>query len=263
MDYGFQYIIDNGGITTEDNYSYTAKDGRCDSSKAKQVAAQITGFKDVPANNEQQLAAAVTEGPVSVAIEADQTAFQIYSGGVFDSTCGTKLDHGVLAVGYTDDYWMVKNSWGSTWGDHGYIYMKRGVGSTGICGIAMQPSYPEAGDSPGPTPPPGPTPSPGPTTGPYEDPTATGTCMDGELPAQIQGIDGEICLPKCTGVIVKGCPAVPFEVNASAACVLQTTSGDQYCGLECSPRDSTACNSALNLTCKQVQLGLGLCTYDS
>merc|ERR1712196_205175 len=98
----------------------------------------------VSANNEDALAAAVEQQPVSVAIEADQRAFQLYSSGVFTSTCGTNLDHGVLAVGFgTDggqDYWKVKNSWGSSWGEKGYIRLGRGSefnSGSGQCGIAM------------------------------------------------------------------------------------------------------------------------------
>merc|ERR1711988_365750 len=96
---------------------------------------------------------AVSKQPVSVAIEADKSAFQLYKGGVLDSSgCGTQLDHGVLVVGYgTDngkDYWKVKNSWGSTWGEEGYIRMLRGKGGEGQCGILSgPPSYPVIGGS--------------------------------------------------------------------------------------------------------------------
>jgi len=107
----------------------------------------ISGHSDVTASSESQLAAAVAQQPVSVAIEADQSAFQFYSGGVFTGTCGTALDHGVLVVGYGSlngqDYWTVKNSWAATWGDQGYILLGKGLnGQDGQCGIAMQPSYP-------------------------------------------------------------------------------------------------------------------------
>ena len=103
---------------------------------------------DVTADSVSQLMAAVAQQPVSIAIEADKRVFQSYTSGVLDSTsCGTNLDHGVLLVGYgTDeasglDYWLVKNSWNTVWGDEGYIKIARVEGS-GICGIQMAPVYP-------------------------------------------------------------------------------------------------------------------------
>lgn len=147
MDYAFQYIIDNKGITTESAYPYTASDGTC-ASKGKPVAATLSGFKDVAQNSEVALETAIVQQPVSVAVEADQSVFQFYSGGVMDSSCGTQLDHGVLAVGYGTDsgkeYYKVKNSWGADWGEKGYIRLGRGAkfNPSGQCGIQMQPSYP-------------------------------------------------------------------------------------------------------------------------
>merc|ERR1712232_510306 len=92
------------------------------------------------------LMSAVAQQPVSVAIEADQSAFQLYKSGVLNGQCGAHLDHGVLIVGYgTDsgsDYWIVKNSWGANWGEKGYIRIKRGVTGPGECGIKSAPSYP-------------------------------------------------------------------------------------------------------------------------
>jgi C1A family cysteine protease len=145
MDSSFQYIIANGGITGEANYKYTGSDGTCNKSKAKQISAKITSFKDVAAGSESSLLTAVTKQPVSVAIEADQSAFQFYSSGILSSGCGKSLDHGVLVVGYgtasSTDYWIVKNSWGSSWGEAGYIRIKRG---SDLCGISDQASYPVA-----------------------------------------------------------------------------------------------------------------------
>ena len=93
--------------------------------------------------------AALAQQPVSIAIEADQKDFQMYKSGVFTGACGTNLDHGVLAVGYgTDngsDYYLVKNSWGTTWGQGGYIMLGRGKqynSGSGQCGLLMQASYP-------------------------------------------------------------------------------------------------------------------------
>merc|ERR1712118_515497 len=121
-----------------------------------------------PSKDENALKAAVSKQPVSVAIEADKSAFQLYKGGVLDNpACGTQLDHGVLVVGYgTDggkDYWKVKNSWGSTWGEQGYLRMVRNKNQ---CGIAQQPSYPTGAKASGPPPPSPPSPPPTPHSPP-------------------------------------------------------------------------------------------------
>ena len=142
MDQGFQYIISNKGITTEAAYPYTAQDGTCKSGVS--AAATLSSFVDVAQGSEADLMKAVNLGPVSIAIEADQQCFQFYSGGILsDSSCGMQLDHGVLVVGYGTennvDYWIVKNSWGASWGESGYIRLIRGKNE---CGIAQAASYP-------------------------------------------------------------------------------------------------------------------------
>lgn len=148
MDQAFQYIIDNKGITTEDAYTYTATGPNTCESAGKPVAATLSGFKDVAVGSETALLTAIAQQPVSVAVEADQSVFQFYSGGVMDSACGTALDHGVLAVGYgTDggkDYYKVKNSWGADWGMKGYILLGRGAAfnPNGQCGVQQMASYP-------------------------------------------------------------------------------------------------------------------------
>nr|KYP42355.1 Vignain [Cajanus cajan]KYP42367.1 Vignain [Cajanus cajan] len=150
MEDGFEFIIKNGGITTETNYPYTGVNGTCDKNNEASPAAKIKGYEIVPPNSEEALLKAVANQPVSVSIDAGVSAFQFYSSGVFTGQCGNEIDHGVTVVGYgsTDDgtkYWIVKNSWGTRWGEEGYIRMERGIDAKeGLCGIAMDASYPTA-----------------------------------------------------------------------------------------------------------------------
>jgi C1A family cysteine protease len=146
-DWAFKYIESNP-LTTEANYAYTAKDGTCNSSKVSQGKYGVKNYVDVSRNNPTQLAAAVSQQPVAIAIEADTYSFQSYTGGIYNSDkCGTQLDHAVTVVGYGSesgqDYWIVRNSWGSSWGENGYIRIaKSNTTGAGICGINKQPSYP-------------------------------------------------------------------------------------------------------------------------
>ncbi|CAL5014244.1 unnamed protein product [Urochloa decumbens] len=159
MDDAFAFIAGNGGIDTDEDYPYTARDGRCDLAKKARRVVSIDGFEDVPRNDEKSLQKAVAHQPVTVAIEAGGREFQLYESGVFTGRCGTALDHGVVAVGYGtedgQDYWLVRNSWGADWGEAGYIRMARNVSArTGKCGVAMEASYPvKAGPNPSPSPP--------------------------------------------------------------------------------------------------------------
>jgi len=145
MDAAFMYIKDNKGIDTEASYPYEAKDDKC-RYMASNIGATDVGFVDIPKNNEMKLKEAVaTVGPVSVAIDANHDSFQHYKNGVYDEpACTDVLDHGVLAVGYGTlngkDYWLVKNSWGLSWGNEGYIMMSRN--NKNQCGIAAMASYP-------------------------------------------------------------------------------------------------------------------------
>ncbi|XAR48376.1 Actinidain [Bertholletia excelsa] len=163
MDYAFEFIINNGGIDTEEDYPYTAKDGTCDQYRKNAKVVTIDDYENVPENDEKALQKAVANQPVSVAIEAGGREFQLYESGIFTGKCGTALDHGVAAVGYGTengkDYWIVRNSWGSSWGEKGYIKMERNVAKTptGKCGIAVEASYPikkgQNPPNPGPSPP--------------------------------------------------------------------------------------------------------------
>lgn len=146
MTQAFDWIRENNGLCSEQDYSYTAKNGNCRKSNCQAVSS-ITSYQNVESNNQLALKQRVAQQPVSVAIEADQSGFQFYKSGVFSGKCGTNLDHGVLLVGYGSengvDYWLVKNSWGASWGDQGYIKLVRSdENSPGQCGIAMMASFP-------------------------------------------------------------------------------------------------------------------------
>lgn len=122
MDHGFNFAKGTA-IATEDSYAYTARDGTCQSSFTTAIPqGGVTGYTDV-SNSADALKKALDSNPVSVAIQADQSVFQQYTGGTITSGCGSNLDHGVLAVGYDGNTIKVKNSWGTSWGVNGYVSM--------------------------------------------------------------------------------------------------------------------------------------------
>lgn len=145
MEGAFKFVIQNGQCSLS-SYPYTAKDEKCKSCTA---LAHISSCSDVKPNDQVSLKAAVSQQPVAVAISADSRIFQSYSSGVITSSaCYTSLNHGVLVVGYGTendvDYWLVKNSWGPTWGSAGYVKIQKSSSTNdpGVCGISMQPSFP-------------------------------------------------------------------------------------------------------------------------
>jgi len=151
MSFGIEYARDNNGLALETEYTYTSAGGTRGSCTASSYTHydHPEGYSMVTADSTNALETAVAEGPVSIAIEADQSSFQFYAGGVLTGDCGDSLDHGVLVVGYGtdngDDYWKVKNSWGETWGESGYIRLCKNCGKNsgaGQCGILASAVYP-------------------------------------------------------------------------------------------------------------------------
>jgi C1A family cysteine protease len=153
MDNAFTWIGDNGGLCSETEYPYfsgqTKSSGSCKTSCKNVKNSKITEFVDIIKSSDDEMMKAISKQPVSIAIEADQREFQLYKSGVFSTSCGVNLDHGVLVVGYGNennlDYYLVKNSWGTSWGDNGFIKLGRGKqynNGDGQCGLLLQGSYP-------------------------------------------------------------------------------------------------------------------------
>jgi len=116
------------------DYPYTARNGQC--KKTCTPAVKPAGSKRI--SGEPALIAGINLMPNTVAVDAGGRGWQSYKGGIFDTQCGKSLNHAILAVGYADQYYIVKNSWGASWGEKGYIFLVRGKN---ICGVALEPSY--------------------------------------------------------------------------------------------------------------------------
>ncbi|KAL6846835.1 hypothetical protein ACP4OV_024283 [Aristida adscensionis] len=161
MSWAFEFIMKNHGLTTEENYPYQGMNGECQAAKLKESAVSITGYRNVTPSSEPELLRAAAAQPVSVAMDAGSFMFQLYGSGVYTGPCSADVNHGVTVVGYgeTDGdgdggggggaagtgqkYWIVKNSWGAEWGEAGYALLQRDAGvPSGLCGIALLPSYP-------------------------------------------------------------------------------------------------------------------------
>jgi len=145
MDNAFKYVIESGGVDTEKSYPYQGIAGACHFNK-KTIGAEIKGYVDVNKFSENDLKSAVAKQPVAVGIDASWPSFMFYKSGIYyEPNCNSNiLDHGVLAIGYgvknSKSYWLIKNSWGKSWGMNGYIMMSRNRGNN--CGVASLASYP-------------------------------------------------------------------------------------------------------------------------
>lgn len=145
MDNAFNYVKDHG-IHLEKEYPYYATDRKCKVSGTP--SGHDTGFHDVTPKSSSALHDAVRQNPTSIAVEVNNN-FQMYSRGIFaDTSCGTRLNHGIAAVGFGSadgkNFWIVRNSWGARWGENGYIRILNDMteGHPGICGMYTACSYP-------------------------------------------------------------------------------------------------------------------------
>ncbi|KFK22654.1 hypothetical protein AALP_AAs45238U000100 [Arabis alpina] len=128
MDKAFNFLINsNIGLDSQIDYPYNGVQGYCNSIKTKSVT--IDGYEDVPPNDEISLQKAVAHQPVSVGVDKSSQEFMLYQSGIFNGPCGTNLDHALVIVGYGNengqDYWIVRNSWGTKWGEAGYAKIAR------------------------------------------------------------------------------------------------------------------------------------------
>ncbi|KAI4372007.1 hypothetical protein MLD38_010295 [Melastoma candidum] len=188
MDYAFEWVINNGGIDSESDYPYTSTDGvggTCNTTKEEKKVVTIDGYEDVD-ESDSALECAVAKQPISVGIDGSALDFQLYTGGIYNGSCSDDpddIDHAVLIVGYAsesdENYWIVKNSWGTDWGIEGYFYLLRDTElEYGVCAVNAMASYPTKSSSPSPSPypspavppPPPPPPSPPPPPPPPPSP---------------------------------------------------------------------------------------------
>merc|ERR1711937_1130182 len=239
MDYAFAFA-EGTAVATESSYPYTARDGSCKSSFSTAIPrGGVTGYTDV-SNSASALRSALNGRPISVAIQADQSVFQQYTGGVITSGCGSQLDHGVLATGYDGNTITVKNSWGSSWGVNGYVKM-----DASQCGITTSASFPKVNGAPAPAPTPG--------SSHYGAPPCQPDETADELVDESGAHIGAVCDAKCSSD--SDCPQDTPGGTAQPGCILQDSdTGDQACGLECgilggSCPDGASCSSPLVGVC--------------
>ncbi len=155
----FEWIGKVGGLCTEQAYPYvsgtTGKTGTCQNTCSKVSGSAVKSVVNVKPKSDTDMMTALSKTVVTIAVEGDESTFQLYKSGVFTGKCGTNLDHAVALVGYGSqsglDYYILRNSWGQSWGQSGYMLIGKGNdpatgkpynNGAGQCGLLMEGSYP-------------------------------------------------------------------------------------------------------------------------
>jgi len=137
MDWAFEWVTSNGGIDSESDYPYTSgggTTGTCVNSKLGNKVAKFSGHTDMPKSESSMATWVFSNGPLAIGVDA--ITWSSYTGGIMKNCNGKQLDHGVLIVGFNQanspPYWIVKNSWGTSWGENGYLRLEYGTDQCGI-----------------------------------------------------------------------------------------------------------------------------------
>lgn len=149
MTSAFEYVQKVGGLQQEASYPYAGVDQACNADPSKFAPPQISGIVEIKQGDCNGLKTALVQQPVTVAVDANLWSF--YKSGIFNNQfcTTTQLNHGVTAIGYgvegSTPFWIIRNSWGTTWGEQGYMRLNRNTysGSGGLCGVCQVTAYPE------------------------------------------------------------------------------------------------------------------------
>lgn len=155
--YAYSYYMNNTMAVAQDDWPYTERDwnsndpekGNCTYDEKPHTNVTVQNFTYTTYGDANSMKQALENNTLAVLVQANQYAFQMYSGGIFDNTrCGTNLDHATNVVGWGIEafsgveYWIMRNSWGDTWGEKGYMKLEIIPYNHGLCGIQMYPLYP-------------------------------------------------------------------------------------------------------------------------
>jgi len=229
----------------------------------------VLGYQRIEPLNEEALLQALVQQPVSVGIEAEESPqFQLYKSGIMSGMCGTLPNHAVVVVGYGsedgNDYFLLRNSWGKSWGLDGYFKLLRGPGKTGVgeCGILTMPSYPLVDAAVAPPP----TPTPAASAQAPPAPAANASDAYGRAPCRADeqlvvvalssGEEGHSCAPECSD----GTPC-----PSPGSCVLRESSflsmffGRRFCAVPCR-EDASTCGGT-GAVCASTAEGPGTCVF--